>query len=147
MASSIPAAELEEYRAVFKVFDKDGSGSISAEELEAVLKAQGVQLSADQAKDLIKKYDKNGDGDVDFDEFTQLITESEVARAARFAMVFKTLDTDGDGNVSAAELRAALQNRGQDITSDQIQAMLNTADTDGNGQLSFEEFLKFVTTE
>ena len=79
-----------------------------------------------------------GDGDIDFDEFLKLLVESDVASAARFAVVFKTLDTDGDGSVSAAELRAALEKRGLGVTDDQLQAMLKAADTDGNGQLSFE---------
>ena len=61
-----------------------------------------------------------------------------MASAARFAMVFKSLDTDGDGSVSAAELRAALEKRGLGITDDQLQAMISSADTDGNGELSFE---------
>ena len=49
-----------ECRTAFKLFDKDGSGSISAEELGSVLKAQGVELTADQLKALLKKYDSNG---------------------------------------------------------------------------------------
>ena len=51
-----------EYRTAFRLFDKDGNGSISAEELGGVLRAQGVELTADQLAALVKKYDKNGTG-------------------------------------------------------------------------------------
>lgn len=79
-----------------------------------------------------------GDGTIDFDEFTRLLTESDIAVAARFARVFKSIDTDGDGSVSAAELRVALEQSGVGVTEEQLQELLKLADTDGNGQLSFE---------
>lgn len=47
-------------RSTFKLFDKDGNGSISAEELGAILKARGLTPTDDQLTDLVKKYDTNG---------------------------------------------------------------------------------------
>ncbi|KAL8603615.1 hypothetical protein ACOMHN_005557 [Nucella lapillus] len=145
MASLTPK-EIEEYREAFKVMDKDGNGSISAEELGNILRAKGATITDQQVTDLIKTYDSNGDGDIDFDEFTKLMAESEIASAARFAVLFKSLDSDGDGTVSADELRGALKKSGVGVTEQQLQALLDTAESkQGNKELSFEEFLKAVS--
>lgn len=147
MASELSATELEELRGTFKLFDKDGSGSISNDELGAILRARGLDLSADQLSDLVKKYDTNGDGDIDFEEFAKLMAESDVAETARFAQLFKSIDTDSSGSVSVSELRTALENKGVGLSEQQLQQMIQYADTDGNGELSFEEFLKAVCSK
>lgn len=54
-------SEAEIYEA-FKVFDKDGSGKISAEELRQVMHNLGEKLSDEEIEDMIREADTNGDG-------------------------------------------------------------------------------------
>jgi hypothetical protein len=53
-----------EILAAFKVFDKDGDGALSVEELKAVLMRPGGgdPLSDDEVMAIIKEFDANGDG-------------------------------------------------------------------------------------
>lgn len=53
-------------RAAFAVFDKDGSGSLSAEELKAVLTRPGggAALSDEEVRAIIDEFDANGDGEL-----------------------------------------------------------------------------------
>lgn len=46
----------------FKVFDKDGSGKISADELRLVMHNLGEKLSDQEVEDMIREADTNGDG-------------------------------------------------------------------------------------
>lgn len=46
----------------FKVFDKDGSGKISAEELRQVMNNLGEKLSDQEVDDMIREADTDGDG-------------------------------------------------------------------------------------
>lgn len=55
----------EELKNAFKVFDKDGSGTISAIELRAVLQHLGENLTDDDLDEMLKMADKNGDGNID----------------------------------------------------------------------------------
>ena len=50
-------------RAAFHVFDKDGSGALSTEELKAVLTRPGggLPLSDEEVLDIVKEFDLNGD--------------------------------------------------------------------------------------
>lgn len=59
----------QELRNAFNVFDKDGSGTISAEELRLVLKTLKTpgekDVDDDEINDMIKQADVNGDGTID----------------------------------------------------------------------------------
>lgn len=49
----------------FKVFDKDGSGTISIEELRNVLRSLGENLTDAELDEMVKLADRNGDGHID----------------------------------------------------------------------------------
>merc|ERR1719420_1479184 len=59
----------------FRVFDRNGDGKISKEELEAVLGSGNVEeaMGANAIKELMKEVDANGDGEIDFNEFMQMM--------------------------------------------------------------------------
>ena len=56
-----------ELREMFKVFDIDGNGFISAEEFKWTMMNQGEQLTEEEVGDIIKAADKNGDGQIDLE--------------------------------------------------------------------------------
>ncbi|CAG9332140.1 unnamed protein product [Blepharisma stoltei] len=63
---------LDNLKSAFKMFDHDGSGSISAGELKRVL--EGGKLSNDEVWDaIVKEADLNGDGEIDLEEFQQSV--------------------------------------------------------------------------
>jgi calmodulin len=55
----------EELINAFKVFDKDGSGTISSEELRNVLKSLGENLTDAELDEMVKLADRDGDGHID----------------------------------------------------------------------------------
>lgn len=59
-------------RAAFKLFDKDGGGTIEAQEIAAIL---GHNISKEEAvwADVIAEVDVNGDGQIDFEEFKVML--------------------------------------------------------------------------
>ena len=56
----------------FKMFDKDGGGSISTDEIKQVL-AFGQNLDEKVIADIIKQVDANGDGEISFEEFAEMM--------------------------------------------------------------------------
>jgi calcium-dependent protein kinase len=59
-------------QAAFKMFDKDGSGSISADEIKQVL-GFGSNMDKNAMDAIVKQVDANGDGDISFDEFVKMM--------------------------------------------------------------------------
>lgn len=66
MATTIqPKDFAEETYAAFKVFDKDGSGTISADELKAVMRSLGENLTDAEIDEMVREADKDNNGTID----------------------------------------------------------------------------------
>jgi hypothetical protein len=79
---------------MLKKFDKDGDGTLSKEEKDAMREAM-KELHKDKAKE----FDKDGDGKLSE-------AEREAMKEARKAEFLKKFDTDGDGKLSDEERKA-----------------------------------------
>lgn len=51
---------------------------------------------------------------------------------------FRVFDKDGNGFISAAELRHVMTNLGEKLTDEEVQEMIREADVDGDGQINYE---------
>jgi calcium-binding protein CML len=69
-----PSAEEDSVHVAFHMFDKDGNGYISAEELHAVLVGLGERgHTLEDCRGMISCFDKDGDGFVDYEEFQSML--------------------------------------------------------------------------
>ena len=59
-------------------------------------------------------------------------TEEEIREA------FRVFDKDGNGFISAAELRHVMTNLGEKLTDEEVDEMIREADIDGDGQVNYE---------
>ena len=64
----------DEIREAFRVFDKDGNGSISKAELRHVLTNLGENLTEAEVDEMISVADIDGDGQVNYEEFFNMMT-------------------------------------------------------------------------
>ena len=65
----------ENLKSAFGLFDKDDSGSISADEIRMVLEG-GLRSNARVWTDIVKEVDLNGDGEIDLAEFENIILKN-----------------------------------------------------------------------
>ncbi|EOD05300.1 Hypothetical protein EMIHUDRAFT_62444, partial [Emiliania huxleyi CCMP1516] len=141
--SNSPSADPEtaEIRATFDSFDTDGSGSVSADELEAMLGQLG--FTAGEVAEMVSQADTDKNGELDFDEFRTLINEDGSAYGpseAEEKQLFDLFDTDKSGSIDTNELYAMLRQLGIDARVAQVQDYLDRLDSDHNGTLDYDEF-------
>uniref|UniRef100_T1JIW0 Calmodulin n=1 Tax=Strigamia maritima TaxID=126957 RepID=T1JIW0_STRMM len=71
---------MEELKTAFKVFDKDGNGFITREELKRAMDMIGEQMSEKALDDLLSTVDVNKDGKIDYNGTKQIIVDlSEIS--------------------------------------------------------------------
>ena len=68
-------------------------------------------------------------------------TEEEIREA------FKVFDKDGNGFISAAELRHVMTNLGEKLSDEEVDEMIREADVDGDGQVNYDEFVKMMLSK
>ena len=98
---------------------------------------------------LFLQIDADGSGTIDFPEFLTMMarkmkdtdSEEEILEA------FKVFDKDGNGFISAAELRHIMTNLGEKLTDEEVDEMIREADIDGDGQINYEEFVKIMMSK
>ena len=58
--------------------------------------------------------------------------------------LFRVLDQDSNGSISADELRLVMTYDGEKITDKEVDELIKEADSDGDGEINLEEFVMMV---
>mmetsp|Transcript_17671 Transcript_17671/g.25563 ORF Transcript_17671/g.25563 Transcript_17671/m.25563 type:complete len:168 (-) Transcript_17671:303-806(-) len=152
MLDQFTEEQIAEFKEAFSLFDKDDDG-ITYAELLTVLRLLGQGPTEAELKQMIEGIDSDGCGIVDFQEFMVMMarkkedkhkhSEEEILEA------FKAFDRDGNGFLSAAELRHILTNLGGKLTDEEVDEMIYEADIDGDGQIPSNStyFFTYVKNE
>jgi len=136
----------------FKIWDSDGDGKISFEELKAsAAKDSSKFLTEEDINAIFIVGDINMDGEIDENEFSQLMIPSisDIVAKFRYAhrtvedvrKAFKTYDRDGDGAIDRGELHKALTNYKFNFSDQEVDIIFAAGDIDGDGCVDFEEFM------
>lgn len=152
--SKYSTGQIRELREAFGLFDKDGDGSITTDELGTVMRNLGQFPSADELSMMLKEIDIDGDGTFSFEEFVQVMAnmggiseQSEEDEEKELREAFKVFDKSGCGYICASDIRAILQCLGEDLTEEEIDEMIAEVDIDGDGRIDYDEFIACVCAE
>ena len=81
-----------------------------------------------------------GNGTIDFSEFLTMMSRKmkDTDSEEELREAFRVFDKDGNGFISAAELRHVMTNLGEKLTDEEVDEMIREADIDGDGQVNYE---------
>jgi len=153
-AVGLPAltqTETEDAREVFDLFDFwDGrDGVVDAAKVGDVIRC----LTLNPTLDAIYKNGgakKFGERQYKFEEFLpiyqSILKEKDTGTFADFNEAFKTFDREGQGYISAAEMRHVLRSLGEQLTEDQIDQIFKACEVqiDNDGNMKYEDFIRKV---
>ncbi|KAJ8765432.1 hypothetical protein K2173_013190 [Erythroxylum novogranatense] len=146
--SVLTQEQIEEFREAFCLFDKDGDGCITVDELATVIRSLDQNPTEEELHDMISEVDADGNGTIEFLEFLDLMAKKmkETDAEEELKEAFKVFDKDQNGYISATELRHVMINLGEKLTDEEVEQMIKEADLDGDGQVNYEEFVKMMMT-
>ncbi|KAM3228701.1 hypothetical protein ACQJBY_059984 [Aegilops geniculata] len=145
-------------RRVFDLFDRNGDGEITLDEMAAALDTLGLGADRASLEATVGAYIPAGAAGLGFEDFEGLhrvlgdalfgpITEEEPGKEGEgededMKEAFRVFDENGDGFISAAELQAVLKKLGlaeaRNLAA--VQEMICNVDRDRDGQVDFGEF-------
>jgi calmodulin len=59
----------EEMMEAFKIFDKDGNGFVSKDDIKTAMDQLGEKLKPEELDEIMKDWDEDGDGQLNYEEF------------------------------------------------------------------------------
>ncbi|KAK4822759.1 hypothetical protein QYF61_019950 [Mycteria americana] len=141
--------EIEELKQAFREFDKDRDGYISYKDLGECMRTMGYMPTE---MELIELSQQITGGKVDFDDFVELMGPKMLAETADMIGIkelrdaFREFDSNGDGQISMAELREAMcKLLGQQLNYREVDEILKDVDLNGDGLVDFEEFVRMMS--
>ncbi|KAJ6775260.1 CALCIUM BINDING PROTEIN [Salix purpurea] len=146
MVDDLTEEEVAELQEAFCLFDKDGDGCITFEELATVIKSLHHSATDEELHIMMSEADVDGNGTIEFVEFLNLMARKMRENDAyeELKEVFKVFDKDQDGYISLNELRHVMIDQGEHLTEEELEEMIREADLDGDGQVNYEEFVKIM---
>mmetsp|Transcript_19156 Transcript_19156/g.24139 ORF Transcript_19156/g.24139 Transcript_19156/m.24139 type:complete len:119 (+) Transcript_19156:75-431(+) len=117
MTHQLTQEQIDDLKASFDMFDKDGSGNISHSELKSVMRRFGQNLSDSEVRDMIRSVDIDRNNEIDFKEFVHLM-KSRISNDPDYELklAFQMIDSDSSGTISIDELRALMRKVNQHLT-------------------------------
>ncbi|CAN6582116.1 hypothetical protein ACFX13_034303 [Malus domestica] len=146
MGEVLTEEQIVEFQEAFCLFDKDGDGCITIEELATAVKLLDPNPTEEELQNMISEVDVDGNGTIEFGEFLNLMARKMKENDAdeELKEAFKVFDKDQDGYISPNELRHVMVNLGERLTDEEVEQMIREADLDGDGLVNYEEFVRMM---
>merc|ERR1712122_382761 len=144
--------QIEDFKEVFQLFDTKGDGLIQVSQVGEVLRALGTNPTEGEVKKLITSTctEKGPDARVTFKTFLPMLQDvsSKPIRDTvdDFVEGLKHFDKEGNGLISAVELRHLLTGLGEKMSEEEVELLIHGKE-DSQGNINYEEFVKMVLAQ
>ena len=147
---------------IFDLFDKNGDGLITLDELSQALSRLGLDADLSDLKSTVESYIQPGNTGLNFEDFSSLhktlddcffagdddLSSPAAADESDLAEAFKVFDENGDGFICARELQAVLKKLGlpEGGEMERVERMIISVDRNKDGRVDFFEFKNMMRT-
>ena len=100
------------------------------------MRALGFEVHKQEVLDLMRDYDRDGAGQIEFPDFLEIMTVKINNRdpTEEILKAFNLFDEDGTGRISLKNLRRIARELGENLSDEELQAMINVFDKDQDGE-------------
>jgi len=141
----------QEIREAFELFDSDKNGIIDLHEMKVVMRALGFEVRKEEVVRLVEDVHRGDTSQrgVTLPDFTEIMTEKYSIRDPRIEMqkAFQLFDDDNTGKISLRNLRRVARELGENLSDEELQAMIDEFDKDQDGAINEEEFMGIMLND
>ena len=149
----IPQLE-SEMKSNFSKYDENYNGEINLAEVSEIWERLGAKPTSSELQFMFDLLKLSKDEKIKFKEFrilSKLLNELMTIRAEardptdneKLKMAFIVVDPNETGNISEAELRRVMIDTGSNMTTSELQQILDRLEINTCDTLRYEEFLKY----
>ena len=145
MAIQLSGEEFETIRDSFLRIDKDGDGQLTKDELTEYFGTSNLE----RVDFTLQLMDLDRSGTIEFHEFIEMVAFLEFNKGVtedKLRQFFKAMDVDGNGTLSAKELRRFYQNviglNALGPSQEDVEKLIASLDLNGDGNIDCEEFIQ-----
>ncbi|KAL0237475.1 hypothetical protein PCE1_000872 [Barthelona sp. PCE] len=132
-------------REAFELFDLNGNGEISANELHLIMKNINSSYTIEDAQELIGTVDLSGTGSATLEEFSEIfLAQAQQIRDSTKSIQrgFHLLDMDKDGYITLDDLKAVGNSINEKFESEALEEVLFECDRSNDGRfISVDDFI------
>lgn len=138
--------ELEKFKEAFIFFDRNGDGSMKADDVALAMRAMGALVSNNEVKALMKKYDSDGVGSIDLNDFIACMAEvmNKDDNPSEIRNSFSVFDKDDNGLLPIEEMRHVLTRIGDPLSEEEIANFINILDVHGDPYVRFDNLMDLL---
>ncbi|OWF50070.1 Calmodulin, striated muscle [Mizuhopecten yessoensis] len=143
----------EKCKAIFQMFDIDGDGQLTEEEIMKGYHMFDMNPTEEDIKQTMKDLDIDESGTIDYDEFKSLMWKiDQDEERDNVAQAFRKFDRRRRGYLDKRQfssvLNAAIKGEsGEKFSKEDVDKFFKVVDTDNNGKIDLEEFITAFTGE
>ena len=146
LSVGITEREIETYKEVFDLFDVNGIGSLSPNDLRNALEMFGYHPKRAIVYQIISDLDSAESGGISFKEFLKIMTDQnrpcDEDTEEDFERVFSYFDTDQKGYLERNDIQKIAMELNENLTDQELDDIMIRLDPGEEGKCNFMNFYK-----
>lgn len=136
----------QEIKEAFDLFDSEKTGKIDVHQFKVILRALGFEMKKPDVLKLLREFDRSNSGTLTYAEFVDCMTLQMQHRDPEQEMkkAFALFDEDQSGTINARSLRRIARELGENLSDEEVQAMIDEFDRNGDGLIDLDEFMAIM---
>jgi Ca2+-binding EF-hand superfamily protein len=148
-SAAVSAQEVQEFREIFNLVDRDGGGTIDTKELEQLMDLVGVNASEDEVQAMVEEIDTTGAGEIEFEDFLRVMSKKVEVNYTPEQVIrsFEILAGNAPkGMIRPDVLKQALTSFGKDkFSEEEANEYVRRLDTDRKGEfINIAEYVRLM---
>ncbi|XP_056307518.1 calmodulin-like protein 4 [Danio aesculapii] len=139
--------QISEYKECFSLYDQKRNGKLKVQDLLTVMRSLGCCPTLLELRRHLLTHRIDKRGELDFSTFLSIMHEQiqQENPRAEILQAVRLTDTEKQGFITAAELRARLTLFGEKLKDQEVDELLSESGVANDGQIKYEDCERIVT--